>query len=181
MKYIAIHHTAVGRGIQSAQFYAVNRYHKQKWNMKSELGWYTGYNYFIGTNGAVTQTRKIGEETVAIEGHNKDTIHVCLAGNFNYEYPNNAQEDSLVELINKIKHSYPNAELKLHRELDNNRTCAGQRITRSYLNSLFAKLRKVDEVDKEKKEEILRLKSQFDKLREILNNLLEQLRKRKNE
>jgi len=174
IKYLAIHHTAVSRELQNAQFYAVNRYHKEKWGMKSELGWYTGYNYFIGTNGATTQTRNVGEETVAIKGHNFDTIHVCLAGDFNIELPTITQAYELYEFINQMKEDYPNIEVKLHKDLDTNRSCAGNLFTKTYLKKVIlgGVTFDYDDSDREKGLEITRLKRSLDESRELVKQLL---------
>lgn len=59
--------------------------HKSRWpDFKSQLnGSYIGYNAIIWPDGTLTQYRLVGEETAAVIGHNKDTLSVCLAGNFN--------------------------------------------------------------------------------------------------
>lgn len=56
--------------------------HKERFKMKSSLGRWGGYNFFIERDGKLTQFRKIGEETAAQKGYNSDSISVCLAGNF---------------------------------------------------------------------------------------------------
>src|SRR3990167_9285095 len=84
-KYFCIHHV----GGLDADIYAstqrfiaenVNQAHKARWNFKSEIGWYGGYNFFINSKGEITQFRKIGEETAAQKGYNQngEVISVCL-------------------------------------------------------------------------------------------------------
>ena len=88
----------------------VNKYHKDKWNFKSSLGFYGGYNFFIDKEGIITQFRAIGEETAAQKGHNSDSVSYCLAGNFNIkgvngiEQPNRKQIESLAFLLEQEPH-----------------------------------------------------------------------------
>lgn len=76
---IVLHHTAVSRSTQNLQFDAVNNFHKGKWNDKSELGYYVGYNFFCEATGARKQARKVGEETIANVGMNCDVPSRCTA------------------------------------------------------------------------------------------------------
>jgi len=184
IKYIILHHTAVSHETQPAQFYAVNRYHKNKnWGTKenpwyqkkpSKLGYYTGYNYFIGTNGCLTQIREIGEETMAVIGHNLDSIHICLAGDFNHRYPTRKQENTLVKCLTDLKQIYPTAKIKLHREMQKNRTCPGILIDKMYLEDSI--LDRLDIDDRNKQIQIQKLHKLLDSLRELLHNLMLKLR-----
>lgn len=136
-KYLAIHHTAVYRS-SSPQLLAVDRYHKDKWGMKSSLGWFIGYNEFVDVDGSRTKTRAWGEETVANKGHNCDvpsrcdTYSVCFALDGDLQDLTAAQENT----FRKIRAEHPNSELTLHKLIQKDRTCPGQRITLSYLKSL---------------------------------------------
>lgn len=141
-KYLAIHHTAVKQDGFN-QFNAVNFYHKQKWNMKSSLGWFVGYNDFIDTNGSLIYCRDYYEETMTVVGHNCDTdakcdtISVCLAGDFNQELPNDKQIIALKNYITKIKEDYPNIQITFHRNLQADRTCPGTLFTQDYLDNVI--------------------------------------------
>lgn len=141
-KYLTIHHTAVKQE-GTNQLNAVNLYHKQKWNMKSSLGWFVGYNDFIDTNGIITHCRDFYEETMAIVGHNCDTdakcdtISVCLSGDFNQELPNDKQIIVLKTYIKKIKENYSNIEITFHRNLQTGRTCPGALFTKEYLENVI--------------------------------------------
>lgn len=176
MKNIAIHHTAV-KNSGTPQLYAVNRYHQGKWNMKSCLGWYVGYNYFIDTDGTVTQTRSWNEETIANVGHNCDapercdTISICLADNYN-ETPviDYKQYHAFTDLIRDIKKHYPEIKVVGHRDLQTGRTCPGAYITPEDIND-FNSLQPNDTEDAEKAEKIAELQSLLDKLRKLLQML----------
>src|SRR3990167_3149446 len=87
IRNIVVHHTG-GLGwdsLVSTQHLTaeqVDQAHKERWNFKSRLGRYGGYNVYIDKEGKVTQFREIGEETAAQLGHNFDSFSICLAGNF---------------------------------------------------------------------------------------------------
>lgn len=133
MKYLCIHQTAVNRN-GTPQLFGVNRYHKQKWGMRSSLGWYVGYNEFVDEDGTRTKTRVAGEETVAAVGHNCDveercdTYHVCFAAGL--EDLNPAQR----KVLEEIKKEHPELEVVGHRDLQDNRTCPGAIIYESIKN-----------------------------------------------
>ena len=167
MKYLIIHHTAVSRETQKAQFFPTNRYHKQKWNMVSKFGYYHGYTHFVGTNGAITQVRGLGEEGMHTIGHNKSgNIAVCLAGNFNVELPNIKQVESLRKLIR----DNPDYQIAFHRDLQINRTCPGNLFTKDYLKNVI--LQEVVKEKNEKQYQISNLQKKLDYLRELLKSLL---------
>lgn len=176
IKYLAIHHTAVSRLSGNSQLNGVNAYHKQKWNARSTLGWYVGYNRFIDVNGAFTETRVIGEETIANRGHNCDieqrcdTISICLAGNFNSELPSDVQIKVLQDQIALIQKGYPDIEITFHRDLQANRTCPGKLFTKEYLKiRILQEVKKPDTVDKEKAEKIAELMEKISLLTILLN------------
>ena len=167
MKNFALHHSAVARG--SVQLYAVNRYHRDLWWTRSHFNWFVGYNYFIDSDGTLTYTREIGEETMAQKGHNWDTISVCLAGNFDIESPSGAQKQVLRGLYNKVREDYPNIIVTTHAALQEGRTCPGKNFTQRQINEVLAD--KSDEEDKTKEHEIKKLQAQIDALRAILAKL----------
>ena len=142
IKYLAVHHTAVSHKLAPAQFDAVNRYHRQKWGKKSSLGYYVGYHYYLGKGGELTQTRKHHEESVAIIGHNCDTpsrcdtISVCLAGDFNQEYPTEQQVNRLQGLYLILQKHYPGLKVVGHRDLQEERTCPGALINKDFFRMI---------------------------------------------
>lgn len=86
--------------------------HKLRWNFKSELGKYAGYNFIYSPiDRKFTQHRKIGEETAAQKGYNFNTISICIIGNYTLQ-PDGTPVDTLLPhtsmdvvefLINLIK------------------------------------------------------------------------------
>lgn len=127
---IVLHHTAVSRKVQPEQLAAVDRHHKNKWGDQSELYYHTGYNFFCEPDGTRTQTRKIGEETIAQIGNNCDVpercgmISYCMAGDFRVEKPTIAQVADFQQFFQTVQKRYPDVELKQHKDVHSGRTCA---------------------------------------------------------
>lgn len=171
----AIHHTAARRVPFGSQLQAVNEYHRTKdwgngWRQEhtSSLGWWVGYNYFIDIDGKVTNTRKVGEETIANIGHNCnsdtscDTISVCLAGDFNQELPTEAQISSLKALIAQFEATYGKIHYTFHRLIQPGRTCPGSLFTEEYFQRVVMdRLAPIaDAADEAKKKQIEALQTQ---------------------
>ncbi len=133
IKYASFHHSEVRASDNSRQLHSVNNFHKDKWGVKSLLGWYVGYNWFCDVDGSLTQTRKVGETTLAQLYHNDDTESICLAGNFNKDMPTMVQQGVLRQWI--LERSF--LEFKFHRDLNRNRTCPGTNITKQWIHELF--------------------------------------------
>jgi len=131
---LVIHHSAVSRKEAPNQFNAINNYHKQLYRMKSTLGFYMGYNALIEPNGKLIVARADGEETAAVIGHNKDSLHICLAGNFDIDVPTQAQINKLKSWLGEKMRTYGLSPINIHghRELQVNRTCPGCLIPRDW-------------------------------------------------
>jgi len=163
---IAVHNTAVKR--TGSQINGVNNYHRNKWNMKSITGWYVGYNYFCDSDGTLTNTRKVGEETMANRGHNCDTkercdiISFCFALNGDIERPNEAQIKTFKEFATKH-----DMTVTLHRDIQVNRTCPGSLITIEYLKGLLE-----DDGATEEAEKLKELQRKVNSIRAMLQRLL---------
>jgi len=136
MNRICLHHSAVSRDDVSSQLLPINKYHKEKWGMKSKLGFFVGYNFLIDCNGIGYNTRQIGEETVAATGFNFDTIHICLAGNFSRELPTDSQIITLRQLIKDIRASFKDIPIVFHRDIGDT-TCPGTLFDKNYLNTVI--------------------------------------------
>jgi len=164
-KYLILHHSAVSRETQPAQFYSINRFHREKWGMKSTLGYYHGYTHYMGTNGVITQTRSLDEEGIHTKGHNKSgNIGICLAGNFAMELPNDAQIKSLRRFIKNNK----DFEVKFHRALSAT-LCPGSLFTYEWFRKVILEHKpSMDKADKEKQKLITRYNSLLSRLKELL-------------
>ena len=111
IRYVIVHHcggTDENPKADSSRYTVsqCNTDHKVRFNMKSSLGWYVGYTYYIDFFGKVTQCRKEGEEGAHCKGYNSTSIGICLAGNFDVKIPSEAQKKSLTSLLNRIVSQY---------------------------------------------------------------------------
>jgi len=172
VKFIALHHTAAFSDQQTNQINGVDVYHRDKnWGTTadpyyqpgpSELNWYVTYNFFCDVLGQRTQTRKIGEETLANKGHNCDvpercdTIAYCMAGDFRVQKPLVYQEEDFVAFIEEVREYYPNVQVVGHGALQAGRTCP--ELPADYIASFNKKL---DAEDQEKSKAIKKLQKKI--------------------
>ena len=177
IKYICIHHSNVQT--KTSQLKAIDNYHKEKFGMKSKLGYWVGYHMHISPDGTKTQTRMMDEESAAVIGHNSDSIHIELDGDFNYNLPTKKQEEALTELLESMLRFYPDAKVVLHREIQKNRTCPGHLFTRFFLETQILNLHtKPDDKEDEAKKEAIQ--AELLKAQKTLLILLKELWKRLN-
>ncbi len=103
--------------------------HKQRFNFKSTLGFWTGYQYVIEKNGKVYQARRDDEEGAHTVGRNKDSIGIMLCGNFDATLPTQAQIDALKGLIRQKLAQYNLSPDKVvpHRKFAS-KTCFGRKL-----------------------------------------------------
>lgn len=144
LKYIIVHHTGGtdAQPLADSSNYTVqqcDRDHKVRFNMKSSLGWYVGYTYYIAKDGTITQTRKDGEIGAHTVGYNGNSIGICLAGNFDATLPTEAQIASLKKLLTeKMKlYSIPLENIVPHRTFAK-KTCYGNKLSNDWARKLVA-------------------------------------------
>lgn len=111
-QYVILHHTAVSREKNNAQFNATNDYHKSKNFPLSSLGYYVGYHYMIEPDGRVVQARAEKDTGAHCyqQNMNYHSIAVCLTGNFDSELPTQAQIDAALKLVTRLQGSYKIAD-----------------------------------------------------------------------
>lgn len=143
--YIIVHHTG-GTALDpradtsSHTFETINEWHRNQFNFKSSLGFYCGYQYFIDKNGKITQARKDTEEGAHTLGRNKDSIGICLAGNFTVALPTKSQETALQGLLKQKVEEY---SIKLtnvvpHRFFAKYKDCYGSRLPDDWARKLVS-------------------------------------------
>lgn len=107
-KYLIVHHTGGSDAFplldtSNQTFEIVNDYHRIAPNVwlgyYSSLGYAIGYHYFIDKRGKVTQGRLDTDEGAHTVGYNKQSIGICLAGNFDVTLPSKEQIDALKTLL----------------------------------------------------------------------------------
>jgi len=154
IKNIIVHHSSApesapyidGRNYTLAM---CNSDHKVRFNMKSSLGWYIGYHYFIDSFGKVTQTRIDTEEGAHCKGYNNTaydkiyhpetlSVGICLVGNFDSVLPTEAQISSLTGLLKQLVDKY-GIDLKniVPHRAHAVKTCYGNKLKESWARDLF--------------------------------------------
>ncbi len=138
---IIVHHTASGG--MYPQFKAVNEYHKTRNFEKSTPGFYVGYHYFIEKDGTLMQARYDEDKGQHTTGENLTSIGICLAGNFDYEYPTEEQKKELVELIDVIRerHNIAPQAIYPHRNFAN-KSCYGKNLSDDWARVLYIQYKK---------------------------------------
>lgn len=169
--YIIIHHTGGTTANPKADSsnYSVrdcDRDHKQRFNMKSSLGWYVGYTYYIDKNGVVIKTREEGEEGAHTVGYNKRSVGICLAGNFDVTLPTLQQIEALRKLIPEVmkRHNIPLQNVVPHR-LFAQKTCFGSKLPNDWAQKILIK----EEPDREE------VKKQIGEILDGVQELIKQL------
>lgn len=119
-------------------FEIVNEYHREKWNFKSTLGYYLGYQYFIDKYGKVTQARLDTETGAHTIGQNDGSIGIVLAGNFDLTFPTKEQVDALRTLLvqKTAQYGIPPENILPHRHFAV-KTCYGRNLPDSWARDLL--------------------------------------------
>ena len=114
-KYLVYHHT----DSNNVSAKDIHKTHIEK-------GWGgIGYHFYIRKDGTIYRGRP--EEVIGahVYGKNRDTLGICLEGNFEKEEPSNEQIDSLVKLSADMIMKYNIEDLMGHRDLYNT-LCPGK-------------------------------------------------------
>lgn len=130
--HIVIHHTHnPNLTVRSTHDLHINRF---KW-----AG--IGYNYFIEKNGEIFEGRGMYVGAHA-KNHNKDSIGIALAGNFDETLPNASQIESLVSICLDfmIKYDIEPSRVIGHREIEGvEKTCPGLRFNMNNFRKVLIK------------------------------------------
>lgn len=100
-KYIIIHHQA-----GNWTFEQVNNYHKKLWGFKSSLEYYAGYQIMLFKNLTMKRARRDNEEGAHCPGHNKDSIGICLEGDYSKEKLNLEFGNYLTNVVDELREKY---------------------------------------------------------------------------
>ena len=100
-KYIIVHHEGGNNG-----FLSVNEWHRQKWGWKSSLGRYCGYQRYLDKNLVWWQARSDREEGAHCPGGNKDSIGLCLMGDYSKERASKEMIEKLRDMVDYLRIIY---------------------------------------------------------------------------
>lgn len=95
----------------------------RKWHLKRGFS-DIGYHYLIGINGKIHEGRNVNISGAHTAGYNAHSIGVCYVGGLDKNHNakdtrTQAQKDSLLRLLKKLKELYPKATIHGHREYAN--------------------------------------------------------------
>ncbi len=113
---IAFHHTASKTmNVKEIEAYHINH-----------NGWVAiAYNYFIEKDGTIYKGRGFSK-AAAVTNHNSHILSICFQGNFEEEYPTDAQYISARELTKHLTQCIPSIKkISLHKDW-NNTACPGR-------------------------------------------------------
>lgn len=113
IRFIVLHCTATP---QTATIQSIKNY----W--KNTLHWSNpGYHYIITPNGQAFNLQPIEKPSNGVAGHNAYSIHISYIGgvdakNRAVDNRTDAQKQTMIDLVKKIKSQFPNAKILGHRD-----------------------------------------------------------------
>lgn len=87
-----------------------------------------GYHYYLTRDGTVHAGRPLYQEGAHVTGHNRRSIGICYEGGLNpdgipADTRTEAQKESLLKLLHRLKTDYPQARIVGHHDLDPRKDC----------------------------------------------------------
>lgn len=105
-QYIVIHHRAGNGDVAS-----LDKAHKAN-------NWAgIGYHFYVRKDGSIYRGRPINKQGAHCAGYNDSSVGVCFEGNFENEKMYSTQLSAGKQLISYLLSLYPNARVKLHKNL----------------------------------------------------------------
>lgn len=108
----------------------------ETWHLSN--GWEgLGYHYVIHKNGEVWKGRPEHYHGAHETNHNKNSIGICLSGNFDATHPTTEQENSLKDLLKTlmVKYNISTSKIVPHRKFAN-KTCYGKNLSDTWASEL---------------------------------------------
>ncbi len=133
IRFVAVHHSQ--RKIDSLK--RIKNLHMKTY------GWEDiGYHYLIDKKGKIHIGRSKKFTGAHVYGHNKNSLGICLIGNFDEEHPTKEQISTLIKFLkNKIKkYQIPIKNILGHREFPGvTKTCPGKFVDMGELRAGISK------------------------------------------
>ncbi len=95
-----------------------------------------GYHFIVSRLGDVVSCRDLNIEGAHVLGFNRDSVGICLLGNFDEEFLSDKQKYSLIELLEKLakRFNIDKNNIKFHRDFPNvTKSCPGKNIKRELI------------------------------------------------
>ena len=124
-KKIILHHSLT-KDSKTVSWVAIKKYHTEY------LSWDDiGYHYGIELTHSfyrVYEGRDYRKQGAHVYGHNKDSLGVCVVGNFDLEKPSQFVWDFTLNLIRKLMfmHDIEKKDIYGHRDFSSRKTCPGK-------------------------------------------------------
>lgn len=130
------HHSADMQDAAQAQ--RINAHHHKLGFPVSSLGYWIGYHWLIERDGTMFQARREDEIGAHDTGENSNSIGICLAGNFNYQTPTEAQTAAVARLVSDIRKRWniPITRIEPHR-WDDVTDCPGKLLPDNWLARVY--------------------------------------------
>jgi len=95
-----------------------------KWHL--DRGWLgIGYNWFINKKGEEYEGRPEWASDADAQGYNKNSLSICLEGNFEVETLGEVQREALIKRMVKNRLKYPHIKSMRHKDV-NKTKCPGE-------------------------------------------------------
>jgi hypothetical protein len=123
-EYIYLHHSLT-KDSGTVSWSAIRKYHIYH-NGWDDIGYHYGIE-IVGTIPEIFVGRFEGRPGAHVRGHNKNSIGICLVGNYNDKKPGPEKWNLLMRLVKNIAFRYaiPVENVLGHREINSNKTCPG--------------------------------------------------------
>jgi len=158
---IVIHHSYTGRDIPLAQsLRSFNRTHHERLVKGagmplSKIGSVDSiaYHYVIAGNGDYAATRQLSDIGYHASNWqvNKESIGICITGNFDEEYPTEEQYKTLFRIIGGDR--FKGCTIHTHHEFKPSKSCPGKNVDmnriKNYLNKLSLNNKNMDDSQKQ--------------------------------
>ena len=190
--FVLVHCSAVSYKKAPLQFWAVNRYHKQRKFPLSSLGYHGGYHFFYEKNGKELRYRQDYEVGAHCnQKHNgvslnMQSIGLCWAGNGDIELPTPKQVEAIKNRIKKLVNMYKipidNVHIVPHRKFTPWKSCYGTLLSDDWAYRLV-KQKEPLVYETEAEKEIVALHKKIDIIKQIiltLTILINKIRKGRN-
>lgn len=138
IRKIVIHHSVSPRDqTLEKSIQSFDRNHAQRLHTtKNSLGYHIAYHWVVAWDWSYRQTR--GDHEIGYHASNydvnKDSIGICLTGNFDVEQPAKAQYESVKKIIKK----YPDTTVHGHNQFAS-KSCPGKNLDFNKLLDMFYK------------------------------------------